>query len=84
MNFYDTLALYMAIMSIYGTIKLFQSIRDRLIPQRSAPLETKPVPQQEPQKPAVFVQTPPVRQDRRQKYSVNVEACEQYLASRKN
>ena len=83
MNFYDTLALYMAIMSIYGTIKLFQSVKDRVIPQRSPQTETKTVKPtlqtQKPQSPAVIKQ----KVDKRHKYSVNEEACRAYLASRK-
>jgi hypothetical protein len=84
MNFYDTLALYMAIMSIYGTIKLFQSIRDRLIPTQETKPEVTEKPQSAALKRADPVQYTPAKHDRRQKYSVNVEACEQYLASRKN
>lgn len=88
MNFYDTLALYMAIMSIYGTVKMYYSIKDRLF---GRPADTQNAPQPAPQPVQLAKTTKPhndavngvVKVDKRNKYTVNVAACEAYLASKK-
>ena len=76
MNFYDTLALYMAIMSVYGTVKMYYSIKDRLFGRQAQPVQKTIVQTTKPQNDAVKI-------DKRNKYTVNVAACEAYLASKK-